>query len=351
METPVHQLNPLHDPRWERFLEGHPEASVFHTAGWLEALRRTYGYEPVAYTTTPPGQDLTNGLVFCRVQSWLTGRRLVSLPFSDHCQPLVDSSKNLLELLAALEESLQRERWRYIELRPMALDESVLEANSKFTKSQSYYLHILDLRDDLDTIYRGFHKKSVHHKLNRAKREGLAYEEGHSEALISKFFRLLVLTRQRHQIPPQPLAWFRNLAECFGERLKIRVVSKDGQPIASILTLLYKNCLVSKYGCSDVKFHHLGGIPLLLWKAIQDGKQQGAVAYDLGRSDPEHAGLLTFKENWGAVCSQLDYYRYPQHLPSQSNADWQTRIIKHVFSRMPNWLLTTTGKLLYRHIG
>ena len=49
-----------------KFLEKHPAASIFHTPGWLEALRRTYGYEPVAFTTSPPGHPLTNGSPFCQ---------------------------------------------------------------------------------------------------------------------------------------------------------------------------------------------------------------------------------------------------------------------------------------------
>src|SRR2546430_5296635 len=89
----LYSLDPLEDPRWAEFVQRHPRASVFHTPGWLEALRRTYGYEPVVYTTSLPRAELTNGLVFCRVRSWLTGRRLVSLPFSDHCEPLVHNSE------------------------------------------------------------------------------------------------------------------------------------------------------------------------------------------------------------------------------------------------------------------
>src|SRR5206468_3003538 len=99
----VCRIDPLSDPRWPAFLQRHPDASIFHTPGWLEALRRTYGYEPVVYTTCKPGQELINGIPFCRINSWLTGRRLVSLPFSDHCQPLAACPEDLKELLCALQ--------------------------------------------------------------------------------------------------------------------------------------------------------------------------------------------------------------------------------------------------------
>src|SRR2546422_2910875 len=59
----------------------------------------------------------------------------------------------------------------------------------------------------------------------------------------------------------------------FRSQLKIRIVSKDGQSIAGILTLSYKRALVYKYGCSDARFHILGGMPLLFWKTIQEGKR------------------------------------------------------------------------------
>jgi hypothetical protein len=77
-------IDPLNDIRWTRFVETHPRASLFHSVPWLQALQRTYRYEPLVYTRCPQGQDLTDGIAFCRVESWLTGRRLVSLPFSDH---------------------------------------------------------------------------------------------------------------------------------------------------------------------------------------------------------------------------------------------------------------------------
>ena len=80
--------DPIGDPRWSELLDRHPAASVFHSPGWLNALRQTYGYEPFVVTTST-GPTLENGLVVCRVKGW-TSRRLVSLPFSDHCDPLVD---------------------------------------------------------------------------------------------------------------------------------------------------------------------------------------------------------------------------------------------------------------------
>jgi CelD/BcsL family acetyltransferase involved in cellulose biosynthesis len=166
----------------------------------------------------------------------------------------------------------------------------------------------------------------------------------------------LVLTRRRHGLPPQPKRWFQNLIEGFGESLKIRVAFKDQQPVASILTVQYRDTLFFKYGCSDVRFHKLGGTHLLLWRSIEEAKRQKLHVMDLGRSDFENKGLITFKDRWGSRRSVLNYSRFL--LPENSKghfiaagANWKERVAKSVFSRLPGRVLSTVGDVLYRHIG
>lgn len=347
---PIYDLDPVQDARWEAFLGRHPQASVFHAPGWLEALRRTYGYEPCVVTTAAPGEELRNGIVFCRVKSWLTGNRAVSLPFADHCQPLVEGPEILTALTEALKKEQKRTKWKYVELRPRTT-EGLMEEGMLIGESARFHFHTLDLRPDLESLYRGLHKSCVQRKVQRAERENLVYEEGRSEALLTKFHHLLLKTRRRHQLPPQPQEWFRNLLDCVGDGARIRMVSKDGQPVASILTLFYKHTLVYKYGCSDSRFHRLGGMPVLFWKAIQEGKRLGAREFDLGRTEIDNPGLTAFKGHLGATCSTLTYFRYPPRLPSSHPSNWKVKILKSAFGWLPDTLLITAGRLLYRHVG
>jgi len=265
--TAINKIDPLGDSRWAEFLQRHARASIFHTPGWLEALRRTYGYQPVAFTTSAPAEELADGLLFCRINSRFTGRRLVSLPFSDHCEPLTSDLENLTVFLRYLEENLKKEKWRYVELRPLI---SRGKSLSGFTQNQTSFVHIVDLNRTPEEIFRSFHKDSIQLKIRRAEREGLLYEEGRSEQLLDQFYRLLLGTRRRHQLQPQPREWFRNLVDCLGDQLKIRVASREGQPMASILTLEFKSVMVYKYGCSDAQYHNLGPMHLLFWKTIQE---------------------------------------------------------------------------------
>jgi CelD/BcsL family acetyltransferase involved in cellulose biosynthesis len=341
------EIDPLRDPSWFALVEKHPRASVFHTPDWLAALQRTYGYEPMALTTSPPGRELANGVVFCRVSSWLTGHRIVSLPFSDHCDPLVDEPAEIGCILAALHGMSKDYRLKYIELRPL---ESGVGPVPPFRESATFCLHRLDLHPSVDEIFRGLHRDCVRRKIRRAEREGLTYLAGRSDLVLKKFYRLVVLTRRRQLLPPQPLAWFRNLIACMGDKLKMHVASKDGQPVAGILTLAYKSTLVYKYGCSDRRFSNLGGAQLLLWKAIQDAKSNGLREVDLGRSDWSDHGLINFKDRWGAAQSTLKYWKYGGVTDVERQGS-RVQIARWLVGHMPNGLLSATGDFFYRHVG
>jgi CelD/BcsL family acetyltransferase involved in cellulose biosynthesis len=346
-------IDPLADWRWEELVQRHPRASLFHSTAWLKALRLTYNYPAVAYVTSAPGQRLESGMAFCQVESWLTGRRLVSLPFSDHCEPLVDSREDLDVITTAVEAEVRRGLWRYMEtrsVRPLEI------ATALHPTTVPYTFHQLDLAPDIQTLFRNCHKNSTQRKILRAEREGLRYCEGSSEKLLDDFYRLLTITRRRHQRPPQPRKWFLNLIECFGDDLKIRVAQQGDRPVAAILTIRHKDTMTYKYGGSDTEFNALGGVHLLLWRTIQESKRAGMRWLDFGRSDADQPGLITFKSRWGAKQSELTYSRFSRsadagHAFEASAANWKSRASGFLLSLMPPDLLSLAGRALYRHVG
>lgn len=343
----VFRIDPLQDPRWKSLLAWHPDASIFHRVEWLQALKSSYGYTPFALTTSPPGSPLMDGLPVCEIRSPLTGRRFVSVPFSDHCQPLISDPRTISAFIHTLTECATAERQKYFEIRPITYQPNETPG---LEISQSYHLHRLDLRPSLESLFKRFDKSSVQRKIRRAERESLRYEEGSSQKLLNFFYKLMIMTRRRHGLPPQPLKWFQALIASLGSDLKIRVAFKNDAAVASILTVAYKKTLVYKYGCSDLRYSNLGANILVFWHAIQDAKAQGIEELDMGRSDLENQGLAVFKENWGAQRSSLNYLRYP----GQSAKPGPEDLIKHVRSLVaiaPDISLVMLSNLFYRHIG
>jgi CelD/BcsL family acetyltransferase involved in cellulose biosynthesis len=344
----IYLIDPLTDPRWDDLVARHSGASAFHTRGWLEALRRTYGYEPSALTASPPGTDLTSGLPFCVIRSWFA-RRVVSLPFSDHCEPLAASDGERQSMFAYLSDGVRAGRWTSVELRFRSSSATV--GSCALQPAQQYAFHALSLAPSADELFGRFHRSCVQRAIRRAERERLEYTAGVSAPLLDDFYRLLRLTRRRHGLPPQPKAWFRNVVAALGSAVTIRIASKAGVPVAGILTLTAKNTIIYKYGCSDATRHNLGGMPFLFWRTIQESKRHGLQELDLGRSDLDEAGLITFKDRLGAFRSTLSYHQVPGPRRLSAIAPRWRRAAKRLFQSLPDPAVTLASRVLYRHLG
>jgi hypothetical protein len=319
--------------------------------GWLDALRRTYRYEPVVFTTSSPASDLDNGMLFCSIRSWITGKRIVSLPFSDYCSPLCDPGEEFDSLISRLRTPEICRQWKYLEVRPA--DEGFGDTLRKlrFKSGARYVLHRVDLEPAAEEIFRRFDKDSVQRRVRHAERVGVVEVCGKSDELLRDFYQLMVRTRARHNLPPQPYAWFKNLLESMGQAADLRLAYMKDVPVAGVLVLHFKDTSYYKHGCSDERFHRLGAMPFLLWRAILNAKSIGSETFDLGRTGSDDHGLIVFKNHWAPMAKSLTYWTYPSDLSFTFIKDWKLEMVKRICACMPGRVLALAGSLLYRHIG
>lgn len=344
----LYTLDPMLDSRWDDLVASHPDASVFHHKGWLKALARTYGYRLMVLTSTPPGEPLSDGIIFCEVKSLITGNRLVSLPFTDHAEPLLNEAGDSFDPTEWMRTERRKQHWKYIELRPLSWE---MHPDSPLVASQSFWIHTLNLTPTIDQLFRNLHKSCVQRRIRRAEREQLSYEKGWSEELFHDFYRLLMITRRRHHLLPQPRSWFRNLAACMGPNVEIRLARKDDIPIAAILTLGHRRTVVYKYGCSNERFHHLAGMPFLFWKLIEESKNAGAEQIDFGRTNLDNDGLIRFKDRFGTTRMPLTYLRYSGSTGEKGAVASYLPAAQRVFAVLPDALASRAAWLVYRHIS
>jgi len=218
-----------------------------------------------------------------------------------------------------------------------------------FCDSASYHHHKIDLTLGVDEIWRRCHKTAVRDMVHRAEREALSCTEGDNATVLPDFYTLHLGTRRRQLQPPHSLRWFRALIANFGRDLRIRVACKDGAPIAAILTLRHNRTVVYKYACSNAALHPLGGMALLLWRTIEEAKQEGATELDMGRCELENTGLATFKERWGADRVPLKYSIFPAECARSRG--WAGKLALRVVKFVPDRVFANAGESLYRHFG
>ena len=126
-----------------------------------------------------------------------------------------------------------------------------------------------------------------------------------------------------------------------------------GRPAASIITVIHRDIIIYKYGCSDPELNKAGGTPWLFWKLIQEAKSWGLRELDLGRSDWGNSGLIAFKDRLGAKRIPVTYWRFPKpkgvaDAAASGRLQW---LAGKIFLHAPSSLLAATGRLLYRHMG
>lgn len=344
---PVYALDPMNDSRWDELVKVHPLSSIFHRKEWLQTLIETYGYRPLVLTTSPRGKPLSNGIAFCEVRSWITGKRLVSLPFSDYTDPLLSEMEIDLGFASWIATAARKQKLKYIELRPFAWQGS----RGSLGTGESFWVHTLDLTKSEEELFRKLDKSSLQRRIKKAEREQLEYEKGSSEKLLKDFCDLLLITRRRHQLLPQPRIWFRNLAKNLKSDFVVRIARKDGKAIAAIVTLRHRRMAIYKYGCSDEKYHHLAGMPFLFWKVITECRMEGAETLDFGRTEAGNEGLLRFKDQFGTVRRKITYLRYSQKGLEARAISSQIPFAGQIFSILPGRLSWTLGGILYRHMG
>ena len=340
----IKQINPLEEQGWDLLVADQPQHSFFHCLPWLRVLQNTYGYLPTCVIRQNAGSPACL-MPLMEVESWLTGRRGVGLPFTDHCKPLCSDASSFQQLFVAIQQLGNARRWRYVEFR------GGKEFFGSAPASVSFYGHELSLARDEKLMFSRF-DGSVRRAIRKAETLGVVTEVSQSLAAVKDFYRLHCRTRKRHGLPPQPFSFFQNihrfiLANNLGNVVLAR---SDDTPIAAAVYFHCADRAIYKYGASDERFLTLRGNNLTMWEAIRRYSCLGVKRLDFGRTSLLNQGLRTFKLGWGCEEQSIDYFKYDLRsnrfvTERDETSGWHTRL----FGKLPMPISRLIGLLLYKH--
>ena len=197
---PIDIIDPTQFPDWDSLILRHSEASFFHSAAWAMVLQRAYGFRPL-YFTIFEGGLLSACLPVMEIDSFLTGRRGVSLPFSDYCEPLASSPEEFQELFTEATEYGKQHGWKSLELRGGG---SFLDSHPS---SSTYLLHTLDLTAGEKAVYAGI-RESTRRAVKKARATGVRSRDTDQRGRTEEVLPLNQITRREHGLPPQPYRFF-----------------------------------------------------------------------------------------------------------------------------------------------
>lgn len=336
-------IDPLSDERWRAFVEHSPAGSVFHSPEWLALLHRQYRY-PLLARCLSDGGELVAGLPFALVDSRLTGRRLVAVPFSDTCGPVLREQHDETALPLLLDG-----------VREAHLRESIdMEIRARLPglgrDGERFHHHEVPLEGGPAAVGQRF-TKMASRGVARARRDGVEIVRATDERALRDFYRLHLATRRRQGVPTQSKRFMRRFTALFERSLGFVLLARlQGETIAAAVFLSFNGVLTYKYGASDRgRLRHRPNHAIFA-EAIRFACGQGMHTLDLGRTDLDNEGLRSFKLGWGAIERPIAYTLLSarQARPAAPRA---RKALSATITHTPPLTGRLIGAALYRHFG
>ena len=331
------------DHRWLAFLARRDDATAVHHPAWSAVLHEAYGFPVSVVAFVGSDGEFAGGVPVADVAIPLRGRRWVSLPFTDHCPPLLPEGSDRRDVLAALDELRRAEGISSLELRDDVAVDRDLTTNAGVR-------HTLTLDPESDRYFTSL-KSSVRRNIRAGMKNGVRIERcGKRRDVTETFYRLQSITRRRLGVPVQPRRYFdalwRNIVATDLGFLLLAFV-RD-RPIAGAIFFEWKSKIIYKHGASDHSFWSVRPNDLLFWRAIEASAEKGVKAFDFGRSAYEDAGLRRFKSGWGANEAELVYTRIAA-ASATASVPRASRLIAPLIRRAPVAFARLLGTAFYRY--
>ncbi|HVP56507.1 MAG TPA: GNAT family N-acetyltransferase [bacterium] len=349
-EAEVRILQTGDDAALRAFVGACDQATIYHTPEWRDALISTYGYTPM-YLGLFAAEKLTALLPLMFVRSWLTGNRLVSLPFSNTCGPIGPSeyTRPLLDEALSLRARLKA---KAVELRTQANLNPVTDA--RFSSVTYFITSLVKLASDPQDVWENFKDRNVRTEVRQAAKKGIEVRDGADLRDLEDFYRLFAGLRLKHGVPPQPYKFFENLwKHLWPEYLHLHVATYQGEHVASLVTLGFGKTLAAAYIGSNPAYRSYRVHQILFWKAMERGCLKGHEVFDFLRTPKASQELRYFKDRWNALEIDLAYLYYPQVCGTASTIEESAKykLMTSVLKRAPDGVGKAIGRALYKHLG
>jgi hypothetical protein len=296
-------VDPCSDARWQTLVHKYP-SSVFHSAEWMRVLTDTYGFDIQAHLVVGADGAPQAGLPFCRISD-LRGERIVSLPFCDYLDPLVESAEQWNLLLDQLVAEGVPVIFR-------CLHNPVPLTNGRLQEFKRARWHGIDLRPDLDTLWMSLNG-AARRAIKKAEQNHLQIVVAEDRSMMRAFFEMHLRVRKyKYQLVAQPYRFFENIWHHFMEaqRGMVLLALQEGEVVAGIVFLRWRDTLFYKFNASVLTNLSYRPNDLLVWMGIQQAKAQGLQRFDFGLSDWDQAGLLQYKRKFASEERTIHFLEY-----------------------------------------
>lgn len=302
-------LTPQNQDEWDAIIRQCPNTTAFQSLAWRDALAGAFRQLIPVYLLIKQEDSVIGGLPAFVFQP-IPGIRLwQSMPWNlfggFHLTDSVDVNPETL--ITSIETAALKNRW--CEIRWTLLPEHTTTYGDFFTKTgyerTDHFTHLLKTDQNIDTLWHAYNKR-VRGAVRKAKKSGVEVTDTNTEAALSTFYDMYLMTIKRLGGTPKPRALMQTLLQ---QKIgKLAIATYRGTIIAGLLYLCFNRtvtlwCEASvpaflEHRPNNAIFHHI----------ITQACHEKYEWVDFGASPPENVGLIAHKEQYRAVRRDFSSY-------------------------------------------
>lgn len=338
----VASLDCAHEGAWARYVDAHPQATLYHSLAWRRLVQAAFGHQ-THYLYAHAGGRLVGVLPLVRLRTRVFGDFLVSLPHVNYGGALADSAATAQALLDAAGARAAALGCRHVEFRdtcrragwPARTEKVVME---------------LSLPASAEELWASFDSK-LRAQIRRADKEGIEIVRGGAE-LLPQFYAVFARNMRDLGTPVYGRGFFTAIFAGFSQAATLVVCRQRGRPVAAGFLLRYRERLEIPWAASVREYNRIGVNMALYWAALRFAIEQGSRVFDFGRSTVD-SGTYRFKKQWGAVPRPL-YWHYWLNadvaMPALTPSNPKYRHAIAAWQRLPLFVANCLGPMLAKHL-
>jgi hypothetical protein len=292
--------------RWRRFIENHPDSSVFHTPEMYEVFASANGFEPKLWAAIDEVGDILALLLPVLITmrngalKRFTTRATVfgSILYAPGAAGWEATQRLLSNYNKTVTEEVLYTKLR--NLKDLQTLQPFLEGNGYEYEDHLNYL--VDLNRNPDDIFSAI-SKSGRKAIRRSSRKGIILREVDDRSLVPVHYELLKLTHDRIGVPLADISLFEAVFDILVSKgmAKMLLAEFDNKYVAASLELPYNRTIYSWYSGYDGDYRKLCPNDFLVWHILQWGAENGYHCFDFGGAGApgDEYGPREFKAKFG----------------------------------------------------
>ena len=302
------RIDPRNNPLWGRLLERQRD-SLFHSGLWLDVLHQTYQMDIQANLLLNDVGQPEAGIHYCTISD-IRGERIISLPFSDYCDPLLSTGTQWNALIAPLLDLGQPMNMR-------CLHNEIPLDDPRYQQVKHAKWHGVDLEGDSELIWSRI-ESSARRAIRKAEKSGITVRLAQDEQDLRAFFKLhLGIRKYKYRLLAQPYRFFQNIWEIFSNsgRAALMLATVGEDVIGSVMYLGWGSTLYYKFSASSAAHLEYRPTDLLIWEGMKYAKDHGYTFLDLGLSDWDQDGLVRYKRKFATSEKTITFLQHQVDRP------------------------------------